>query len=414
MTQARGANAQLLIQRETTFRTAPVSPAAFRLPFTTFDTGVDPGKVDNPSISNSPLPEKMGEGNRVLTPKLDSIFDLRSIGQVLALLLGVPTAYKAVTTQPVNCTGVTANYAHATATTGDGTLAFVASAHTLAWKAQGDGTAGTPVDVSAGGYFTLQSGTVDHWLHVTVDSASLALTDKTDATIAVSATLKAHVFPYNMTDRPSALFDLGLTDISKYYRVFGAKASTLDFDIGAKDQNISVGFLAGYETDSGTVWDATPTAYTAVRAAAGGGSIWNGVDTSLGTVTGGKISVSNGMQGYLGLPPDTGTIAANVGYGVIDQAGVDLKGTLSAVFDGSGSFAKARAGTSSRFRAVSRAQVSTDVFALIWDMPSVEFTEKGAPIKGKSGLFVELDWKAHRNAAGSVPLVMLVNDVAGY
>ncbi|GEM_PF-4399339 len=414
MSQAKGALTQLLMQRQSTFRDPPSPAAAFKLPFTKWNSGRDPQKVDDPSISASPLPGKKGCGNPVFSPTLESILDLRSIGHLLALLLGVPTAQAAVTKQPTNVTGVTVNYAESGTTAGNGTLSFTAAGTTLDWKAQGDATAGTAVDVSAGGYFTLQSGTAAHSVHVTVAASALPVTDKSDADINVSATLKTHAFPITLTDRPSALFEAGFTDIGKYYRLLGTKLNTLGYDIGAKEQSISCGLIGAVESTEAAAFDAAPTSYQSVRACGGGGALWNGVDASLGSLTGGKIDISNQMNGRLTVKDDRAAIAANTGYGLITQEDLLIKGTVQAAFDGAGAYALALAGTSSRLRIGSRAAVGSDVFSLVWDIPNVEFVEKSIPIEGKSGIFADLEWMAHRDTAGTLPLVTLTNDVAAY
>jgi hypothetical protein len=407
MAQGKGALMQLLYQRETTFRTAPGSPDAVRLPFTSYNVGRDPKKVRDNSINASPLPGKMSCGDAEVAGNIKSILDLRGIGYWMALLLGVPSAKKAVTKQPTNVTGVTVNYAHATCTAGAGTLTYTNTGKTLAWQAQGDSTAGTPVDVTAGGYFTLESDTADHSIHVTVAAGALPSTDKSDADIAVSATLKTHLFPVDLNDRPSALLELGHSDLSKFYRADGVKLNSLAYDLTAAEQDISMDVLAGAETEYGTTWDATPTSFDSVRACGSGGRISNGSNTALGTVVSGDISVNNGMQGYL-LPDGL------EGYGLIDQGEISIKGKVKTVFDAAGAYALSRADTSTRLRLTSNAAVGSDVFSLVWDIPNVSFAEKAPPKEGKSGLFVELDWEAHRDAAGNLPLVMLTNDVTAY
>lgn len=406
MAQGKGALMQLLYQRESAFRTAPGSPDAVRLPFTSYNLGRDPKKVRDNSIDASPLPGKMSCGDAEVSGQIKSILDLRGVGYWLALLLGVPSAKKAVTKQPTNVTGVTVNYAHASTTAGNGTLTYTNTGKTLAWQAQGD-TAGTPVDVTAGGYFTLESGAADKSIHVTVAAGALPSTDKADADIAVSATLKTHLFPVDLNDRPSALLELGHSDLSKFYRTDGAKLNTLSYDLTAAEQDISMELLAGAETEYGAAWDATPTAISPVRACGSGGRISNGSNTDLGTVVSGDLSCSNNMQGYL-LPDGL------EGYGLIDQGEVVLKGKVKTVFDAAGAYALSRADTSTRLRLSSHAAVGSDVFSLVWDLPNVSFAEKAPPKEGKSGLFVELDWEAHRDTAGNLPLVMLTNDVTSY
>lgn len=406
MAQGKGALMQLLLQRESAFRTAPGSADAVLIPFTSYNVGRDPKKVRDESISASPLPGKMSCGDAEVVGEIKSILDLRTVGYWLALLLGVPTAKAAVTKQPTNVTGVTVNYANASTTAGNGTLTYVAATKLLSWAAQGD-TDGATVDVTAGGYFTLLSGTADHEIHVTVAAAALPVTDKSDADIAVSATLKTHVFPFNLTDRPSTLSELGHTDLSKFYRTDGMKVNTLGYDLTAAEQDISLSVLAGAETEESTVWDASPTSVESVRACGSGGQLSNGSSTALGTVVSGDISCSNNMTGYL-LPDGL------EGFGLIDQGEVVVKGKMKTVFDSAGAYALARADTSSRLRVGSHASVGSDIFSLVWDIPNVSFAEKAPAKEGKSGLFVELDWEAHRDTAGNLPLVLLTNDMASY
>jgi hypothetical protein len=407
MAQGKGAMMQLLFQRNTGAYRATPSPAdAVKLPFTSWNVGRDPMKTDDPSISASPLPGKKFCGDAELKGSGKAILCLRSIGYWLSLVLGAPTANKAVTKQPTNVTGVTVNYAHASCTAGNGTLEFAATGTTLAWTAQGD-TAGTPVDVSAGGYFTLQSGTVDHSIHVTVAAASLPATDKSDADIAVSTTLKTHSFPINLTDRPDALVELGHTDLTKFYRQTGIKVNKLSYDVTAKDQDISLDILGAAETEETSAFDATPTSFESVRACGSGGKLTDGAGTTLGTVVSGDVGFDNGMTGIL-LPDGL------EGYGLIDQGDLKIGGKLKTVFDGAGAYALARADTSTRLRLESKALVGSDVFSLVQDMPAVSLVEKAPAKEGKSGLFVELEWYAHRLTSGALPLVLLTNDVASY
>ncbi len=404
--QAKGALMQLLLQRESTFRTLPGAPAAFRMPFTRYGVGRDPRKQKDPSINSSPLPGKSGAGDAIVEGPITSIFDLRSIGHWLALLLGVPTAHKAVTKQPTNVTGVTIHYTQAATPAGNGTLAYTAVGTTLTWTAQGE-TAGAPVNVSAGGRFTIPSGSANHGLVVEVAAASLPVGNQSDADIAVSATLKAHAFPFNLTDRPTALLELGHTDTGKYYRTLGAFVNTLAYDLTALEQNIEMGIIAGAETEENAAWDAAPTAYESVRAAGAGGSISNGYDASLGTIVEGKLNFSNNAKGM--------SVADNrEGHGLIDQGEITLGGSLKAVFDSASAYALARASTSTRMRLGSQAASGANTFALYWDLPNAEFIEKTVPKEGKSGIFVDLEWAAHRDTAGNLPLVTLINDVASY
>jgi len=79
-------------------------------------------------------------------------------------------------------TGVTPVYADQATPGGDGALAYVAASATLTWAPFG-GAAGAPVDVSAGGEFVLQAGSVGQALTVVVDAAALPGNDQSDVVL---------------------------------------------------------------------------------------------------------------------------------------------------------------------------------------------------------------------------------------
>ncbi|MGE0358648.1 MAG: phage tail tube protein [Burkholderiales bacterium] len=408
--QHKNANTQLLYQREAAFRTQPVAPSAVRLPYTSFGFGRDPRRTTDPSVGNSPLPAPMSCGDAVVQGTIGSILDLRTVGYWLALLYGLPTVHAAVTKQPTNVTGVMVHYANAATPTGNGTLTFTAVGTTLAWKAQGDAVAGAAVNVGAGGRFTLQSDTPNHEIVVHVIAASLPGGNQNDADIAVSATLKAHAFPVNLNDRPSALLELGHLDAgnNKFYRYLGSMLNELSYDVMALEQNISMQLIAGEEVDPlpGAVWDAAPTGYSSVRACGHGGLISDGA-AGLGKLTGGTFRVNNAMEGVsLGDGQE--------GYGLVNQGEMALGGSVKAVFTSGDAYALARANSTTRMLIQSSALSGADTFKLVADMPAVQFIEKTVPKEGKSGLFADLDWTAHRLVSGELPLIYLVSDVPAY
>lgn len=315
MAQARGGNSKLLLQYQTAPRTAPVTPAAKVLPFTSYNVGRDPRRSNDPTIQGSPLGAKSGPGDSIVQGQLKSILDLRTVGYLLKLLLG----------QPV--------------------------------------TTGT--------------------------------------------TLKTHTYPVNLNDRPYALLELGHSDISKFYRTLDARVSKMGWDITNQDQSITADILAGLEVEPvpSSAFDAAPTSVASFRANAGAGAITDGAGATLGQVVGGSIEINNNMKGH--------ELADGLeGYGLFDLGELVFSGKIKVVFDGANAYALARAATSTRLKMVSAATVGADTFDLTVDMPYVELIEKSVPKEGMSGLFVELDWKAHTGA--TLPTVVLRNDVTSY
>src|SRR5882672_3530963 len=404
MPQAR--LSQFIGQSEVTYRTAPAA-AAKVIPITEFDSMRDARRQANTSVSTRPLADKTDKGDPTFGGPFKSIFELRAIGFWLKLLLGNPSVGKAVTTQPVNVTGVSVNYASTDCTAGNGTLAFTFAGTTVTWMPQG-GSAGTAVNIGAGGNFTVQGGGGGKSVNISVTAAALPGTNQNDATISVHATLKAHAFPFDLADRPSALIERQEPDIAKYHRFLGVKVPELSWDLIANDQVLSGRLIPAIEVDPipSTPFDAAPTSYGAyVRACAGGGRLWDGSGTGLGTILGGTVGFDNKMT------PETAPDGLD-GYGYVGQDEMVVKGTLRTVFDGAGAYALARAGTSTRLRLQTTAVGGADTFGVFADFPAVELVEKLPPRSGKSGLIATLDWMAHNNA--TVPSIWLVNDVAAY
>lgn len=404
MPQAKAPTVRLLGQTEAVFRTAPAA-AATVLPHSSFGVERIANRQTNDTANQAPMMEKSDAGDPEVRGPIGSILDLRTVGFWLKHALGAATVGKAVTKQPTNVTGVTVHHASADCTSGNGTLTWAIAGTTLTWAAQA-GLAGAAVNVGAGGVFTLESNGGGKSVRVTVNAAALPVANQNDADIAVAATLKAHVFPHNLNARPSCLLEAQSSDIAKYYRFLGMMVNSMGWDILNQAQNLSLDLIGAYEVDPvpGAAFDANPTSYAAVRACAGGGVVSDG-GVGLGTVVGGNVSIGNN------LTPERAADGLD-GAGLIDNGELAIGGSIRSVFDGAGAYQRARDGTSTRLRLVSSAPVGADRFSLALDMWGTELTEKAPAREGRSGLYVEHTWRAHRSAYA--PMVVLVNDVAAY
>lgn len=419
--QHKGAEVQQLGQFETVYRTQPGAAAALKLPFVSNGLARDLRRTEDNSIDNSPLGAKSGCGDAVVPPaSIKAIFDARSCGWWLKSLLGQPIIAKAVMVQPVAVSGVTVHYAQSAAGAGNGTLTFTLIGTTLAWTPSG-GTIGTAVNVGAGGRFTIPGGVANTGVVVTVEALGLPAGNVTEATINVHASYKAHVFPVTLDDRPSALLEVGhmKSGQQEFYRYLGYMTTKLSYDIVNREQNLDITGFAAVELSADTlpavttVWDGAPTQYDRVRFCGSGGTIRNGASSALGTITEGNIDMDNqatGLEVADGLE----------GYGHTDNGENMFGGKLKIAFRGIAAgnmWSLARTSTSSRLAISSSVPIGplpTDIFSLKLDFPSVEFMPNPIEKTGKTGLFVQCDWKAHRNAAGTLPMIVLVNDVPSY
>lgn len=397
---------QYPFQFEVAFRTAP-APAAKLIPMFDVDVRRDARRQANPVLSARALTGKSDRGDPTFSGSATAPFDLRSAGNWFKALLGAPTVGKAVTSQPVNVTGVSVNYASADCASGNGTLTFTAAGTTATWTPQG-GLAGAAVNIGAGGNFTLEADGGGESISISVTAAALPVGDENDADIAVHATLKAHAFPFDLAQRPSFLLGREELDIAKFYRFLGCMLNGLSWNVLANDQTLSLDIIPAIEVDPvpGAAFDADPTSYAAVRACAGGGRIWDGSGSGLGTILGGgEVRFANNMTPY---PAADGLD----GYGYTDQGDIALSGSIQTLFEGDKAYQLARDGVSTRLRLQSTAPVGADTFGLYLDIPQVELAEAMPARRGKSGLLADLAWMAHQGTHD--PVVYLVNDVAAY
>jgi hypothetical protein len=310
---ARGALAKLLFQKEVAYRTAPAA-AAKVMPFTTYGVGREAQRQANNTVTSSAMPARGDAGDPVVNGTINSVLDLRSIGNWLELLLGASTP-----------TGVTPAF--------------------------------------------------------------------------------SHTYPVNMAERPSALCELGHSDLAQFYRALGIKVNKMSWDILNNDQNVSIEVLGAVETVEVAAFDAAPTSYAQHRACSAGGKIYDGAGATLGVVVGGSIGFDNQM---VGIP----LADALEGFGAIDQGDLIISGTLRAVFDGATAYGIARANSNTRLKIISQATIAGLLCSLTVDMPFVELMEPKHVVSGKSGLFVDVPWKAV--AGATLPTVVLLNDVASY
>lgn len=189
------------------------------------------------AINASRAVEAARGGNIGVAGSVPIELPLLGIGTMLKHALGSVTTGRHVSQQPTNVTGVVIDYAESSCDAGDGTLAFTVIGTTLAWTANGD-TAGTAQDVSAGGTFTLESGTVGNALIVTVTAGSLPSTDQSDADITVSATQYKHIIKRGTLPAGLAI-EKAFTDINQYFVYTGCKISQMSLNIA------NSGFVTG-------------------------------------------------------------------------------------------------------------------------------------------------------------------------
>lgn len=261
MTQATGGSARICYVEEVTYGTTPVAPSMKVLRAAAFgeSLGSTTEELTSNAISATRAVQDIKPGNIDVAGAIPFELSIDGMATLIKHALGSATSGRAVTVQPTNVTGVEILYASAASATGNGTLTFTLSGTTLAWAENGD-TAGTAVDVSAGGLFTLESNlSAAKTIVVRVTAASLPAGNQSDSDIAVSASLYTHkivrgALPVGLT------IEKGFTDINQYFPYTGCKIESMSMSVNPT--GLVTGSMdikgKGSGTASGTPLDATP------------------------------------------------------------------------------------------------------------------------------------------------------------
>ncbi len=409
MPQARGSQAKFYLYDEDTYGQDPGTPAAKRVYLTGCNLATTQNKLEDDTLLNARTRARPDAGNIDGGGSIPMNMAAEDIGPLLKHALGQVATYRPVSTQPANITGVTVAHAESTCPTGNGTLSFTAVGTLLSWQASGD-TAGAGVDVSAGGTFTLQSGTAGAALTVTVAQASLPGTDQSD-TITVVAAYK-HVF--TIGDLPAGFtfekdFGANIAGTGRVEKFNGCRIATGTFDFpqeGYCTANFDV--KAANSTLQSAALDATPednghTSFSAFRLATleeGGAAIAK--VKSHNYVLNNELDEDGYVQG-----------GSNSGIRVdMSEGFATVTGQITAIFDDATLLTKAINSTASSLRSVLK---RGDGFGTAGN-ESIEFLvsameyERASPeVSGPGGILQQLNFKAY--GSGSLQ-VTLFNSVA--
>lgn len=215
-----------------------------------------------------------------------------------------------------------------------------------------------------------------------------------------------HTYTLTRNCRPSALLQANMRtsqSAMRYRRFLGAMVNSLNWDVLADDQNISLDLLIATQPRPFPVaaFDTTPTSLPKQRAAAANCSIYDvlGANT-LGVMTGCSIAIENGLEGIKQAD-------GRFGYGDVLMGDPKISGTLRALFrDGT----IADFGEAHTTKKLVIATTSLDGAASCTiTLPSVEFSEPAVAVSTKSGLVVETNWMAHAKAGDAPVTIVLTN-----
>ena len=215
-----------------------------------------------------------------------------------------------------------------------------------------------------------------------------------------------HTWTLDLSERPTALLELGYTDAGQFRRLLGAAVNSLSWDVLEGDQSLQVEFLAASEVKPrpSAAFDGAPTELARNRACRKGGQIYDvsGANT-LGRVAGGSIQVTNDLEA---IPLADGS----EGYGAYLLGQPAITGEITALlYDGS-LMQYAEDHTSVPLELVSRN--ATGDATLTVSLPAVEFDKPEHSVATSKGLMAKASWRAH--GAATAPTITLVNGVATY
>lgn len=260
MPQARGSQLAINLYEEDTYGADPSVPVAQRIYATGCTLSSSQAQLEDDTLYNDRSKSKPDQGNLDVSGGIPMKLAAEDSATLLKHALGVVATYRPVVDTTTNVTGVVLNRAESTCPTGDGTLSFTAVGTTLSWTANGD-TAGAAVDVSAGGDFTLQSGTAGAALFVTVTALSLPVTDKSDADITVAAAYEHH---FTVGDLPLGLtierdYGSNITGSGRFERFHGCRVGSMALNFPQNDYvSAEFQFMGASSTLDSALLDAAP------------------------------------------------------------------------------------------------------------------------------------------------------------
>lgn len=403
MAQAIGRKAVVTAINETTFGTTPGSPSAEKLYVKSFGVSGAIAQIIDETLSGfRGLPASI-EGNKDVSGSIATNLAPQSLGKLIKHLLGMnSTSYAVAKRSTSTITGVEILYAEASTTAGNGTLTFAISGTTLTWAPSGD-TAGTPVNIAAGGDFTITS-TGGYDLFVRVTASAIPVGNASDTVVVGAGTTYEHVFSPRGTEATSMTLEVDLgSEIATAYRwlrFVGCRPVKGSFKFG------SSGFVeanydirgASFSNDGGATLDASPddyghTAFSMFRA----------------SIEVDGVTYASAQEVMLDIDNDADDSNFVIGGGGVRGSMpfgfLKVSGSINALFADATLLNKAIAGTAAALRIEVYNGTGAGTAgneALVIRIPALKLEAKTPTVEGPRGLKLQLAFNAHcPNAAES-------------
>jgi hypothetical protein len=346
------------------------------------------------------LPQSIA-GNKDVTGSVPVNTAPQSILKWLKHLLGLSATQYAVADRTTSTiTGVEVLRAENTSATGAGTLAYTASGTTITWSENGD-TAGSPVNIGAGGDFTVTS-TSGKDVYIRVTAALLPVGNQSDTVTIGAGTTYEHVFTPQGTEAVGMTLevDLGaeIATQNRWMHFKGVRPVKGSFKFG------SSGFIeasfdvrgANFTNDAGAALDATPDDFGHQAFSMFSASIE--VDGEVYALAQ-EVTIDLDNDG-----DDTNFVIGGGGVrGSLPFGFIKPSGNVNALFASAALLNKAIAGTPCALRLTAYNGTGVGTLGnerITFRVPDLKFEAKTPAIEGPKGVKLQLAYNGHRPNTG--------------
>ncbi|MFW5909192.1 MAG: phage tail tube protein [Thiohalospira sp.] len=396
MAQARGGKARLTYVEEDTQGETPSSPSMQLLKALTYgeSLGASIEELTSSSVNANRSTENARGGNINVSGSVPFELPIVGLGTLLKHALGSATTGQDIT-QPSAITGVTVLYAEDGATTGDGTLEYADAGTELTWTAPDD-TAGSAVDVSDGGEFTLESSSSGESITVVVDPDELPSADESD-----TITVESQYLHYIVRDElPEGItVEKGFTDLGEYFRFLGCRIGTMSLSLGNSGLVTGELSLMGLDYEQSSSELGSPSDFPHVPLVHHEAEVEQ--DDSVQDIQSMELTIENNLSDSDRYVGSRTRYATNEGEGAAN-------GSITFAFQGLDHFDDWDQENERSLRVT----FTTSDGRLEIHLPRVKFFGQGIPpIETRQGIMQPLDYRAlHDTLFGTDVAISLVND----
>jgi len=396
--QGSGSQASIAIWDEVTYGVRPVTPAMQKIKAATEGVGLKGTveKLTSKALSSARGIASSRGGNITVGGSIPFEMPLLGIGKLMKHAIGVPAAPVAVklVSLAAGLVNVIALYAETATPAGAGLLTKTGT--TLIWTANGD-TAGAAVDVSAGGEFTLQSGTVGHALSILVTGAVTGAS----AIPTVGAAAYKHVISRGALPVGFGA-EIAYADIAQYQGFDGLKIESLACNVSNSGLVTgTVNIVGQSSTPPAGVASGTPTSVAHVPFAHHEVLLMEG--GAAADVTAFSFDIKNELDP---VRPLSGRTISSLREGMGDASG-----KISTLFQDATMINKVINETASSLRAFFGASDGSG--SVMFKFPNVKYYgDIGVGIPSAKGIIQSNDFQADNSVGGTDIIVTIINSEA--